>query len=110
MNEQEFIVNREVGIEYCGGMEELYDEIIGDFKQDAMERIKMLTEYKNASDWKNYAVEAHSVKTTAKTIGAENFSEHSRLHEFAGKEENVAYINEDFDNYIATLKELINRL
>jgi len=110
MNEQEFIVDREVGINFCGGMEELYDEIIQDFASDSAERIANLTKFYNEADWKNYAIEAHAVKTTAKTIGAENFSEHSRLHEFAGKEENVAYIKEDFENYIATLQELVRRL
>lgn len=110
MNEQEFIVDREAGINFCGGMEELYDEIIQDFATDSEERISMLTKYFNAEDWKNYVVEAYALKTTAKTIGAENFSEHSRLHEFAAREENVPYIKEDFENYIVTLRELVRRL
>ena len=110
MNEQDFIIDKEVGINFCGGMEELYEEIVQDFAADAENRIAALDKYYKDGDWKNYAVEAHAVKTTSKTIGAENFAEHSRLHEFAGKEENIAYINEDYENYIATLRELVRRL
>lgn len=110
MNEQEFVIDRESGINFCGGMEELYEEIVQDFASDVENRIANLEKFYKEADWKNYAIEAHAVKTTAKTIGADSFSEHSRLHEFAGKEENVSYINEDFENYIATLKELVRRL
>lgn len=110
MNEQDFVIDREVGINYCGGMEELYGEILQDFANDAETRLSNLDKFYKEADWKNYAIEAHAVKTTAKTVGAENFSEHSRLHEFAAKEENIAYIKEDYDNYIETFKELVRRI
>ncbi|MBQ7077548.1 MAG: Hpt domain-containing protein [Lachnospiraceae bacterium] len=110
MNEQDFVIDKAAGLNFCGGMEELYNEIVQDFVEDCKIRIANLTTCYNNKDWANYAIESHSIKATAKTVGATDFAEHCRLHEFAAKEGNVAYIDEDFANFMATIKELISRV
>jgi len=103
----ELTINKSTGLENCAGLEDLYNEVLQDYKQDAVERQANLRKFKEAKDWHNYAIEAHSVKSTSYTIGATEFGDHAKKHEFAGKEENEAYIMEDFDAFMATYDELL---
>lgn len=110
MDMHELEIDKEVGMEFCGGMEDLYEEVIADYIGDRDTRKENLTKYHAEKDWKNYAIEAHALKTTSKTIGATNFAEHARLHEFAAKEENASYIEEDFDNFMESYDALVASL
>ena len=48
-----------------------------------------------AANWKDYAIKVHALKSTSLTIGAEELSKQAKALEQAGKEENVAYIQEN---------------
>ncbi|MCR5427030.1 MAG: response regulator [Lachnospiraceae bacterium] len=82
-------LNTETGLEYCGGMEDFYLEMIQEFLN--LELVEVLRKEKNEKDWKNYRVHAHSLKSSARTIGAEKFAELAYGLEQAGANEDEAY-------------------
>ncbi len=46
----------------------------------------------NSGDWKNYTIKVHALKSSAKLIGAMEFSKKAQLLEDAGKEDRIDYI------------------
>ncbi len=92
------------------GGAEVYRELLaaaygeGSYK---CERLEMLLRQK---DWKNYMVEAHSLKSTAANIGASALSEQAAKHEAAAKSGNYLFIESDGENLAAGYRRLIESL
>lgn len=86
-------LNRELGRQYCGDSEELYQEMLRMFcnlKEEKQEKIKSY--YENA-DWKNYITYIHALKSTSLSIGGKMLSSRAAELEKAGKQENTDYIH-----------------
>ena len=89
------------GMLYCGG-EEKYLIILKKFCGNGEKNmVQLKTLYAN-SDWKNYVIAVHAVKSSMFSIGALTLSEMAKQLEFAGKKENIEYIHQ---NHQAMLKE-----
>ncbi len=93
-------------LSYCGESDELYQEILTEFCSQTEDFQAQLTTAYNNKDWKGYAIVAHGLKSTARTIGATCFSDLSRQHEIAGKEGNEAFISAEFTRYTTALNQL----
>ena len=79
------LVDRAMGLEYSGGMTELYDELIAVFcKLKDTKKAELEQEFA-AQDWQNYTIHVHALKSTAKTIGCMPLSEAARALEMAGR-------------------------
>lgn len=83
-------INKDLAMTYCGGMEELFKEILADFRNSGL--IDQLKSCFEAKDWENYRINAHSLKSSSLTVGAESVSETFKKLEFACKESDYAYI------------------
>lgn len=103
-------IDRETGIHYCMDSEDFYKEILSEFCKLITEYLPQLDTHFQSRDWKNYAILAHSLKSSAINIGATNFSKLSLQHELAGKEENADFITAEYSDYITTLKNLIKTI
>lgn len=102
-----YTLDKEVGINYCGGMEDLYVEVLGHYVKNATaykEELKAAFDDKN---WKEYARISHTLKSNSLTIGLSEFSEIAKEHEFAGKSEDETLIIEKHDYFISCLEETI---
>ena len=79
-------------LDYCGGDEGFYREILRDFAADyPAQRQRLEEDYRNA-DWQDYRIHIHALKSVSRTIGAKDLSEQARrLEEAAGipDEENL---------------------
>ena len=64
-----------IGISYCQGDEGLYQSLLRDYLQCAEERAEGLVRRYDERDWKAYAILAHIVKSSSKTIGAAALSD-----------------------------------
>ena len=104
------IIDHETGIHYCMDSEKFYLEILVDFCKLITQYLPQLETHFQAKDWKNYAIIAHSIKSSSLNIGATNFSKYSLQHELAGKEKNEEFIEADYSNYISTLRNLIKKI
>ena len=101
-------LNTETGLEYCGGMEDFYLEMIQEFLNLELEEV--LRKEKNEKDWKNYRVHAHSLKSSARTIGAEKFAELAYGLEQAGANEDEAYADAHQEEVFTALGTLRTEL
>ncbi len=103
-------IDHELGLSYCMNMEDFYQEMKGEFCNQASEYLPQLEEHYNAKNWKQYAVVAHGLKGNSLNIGASNFSKLSLQHEMAGKEENADFIEKEYALYVEALKALMDKL
>lgn len=102
------MINTAMGIEYCGGSEEFYLEMLDEFIKG--EQRAVLEGHKKDADWTEYAVTAHGVKSTALTLGAQQLSEAAKGLELAAKQGDVSYIEEHhapfLELYADTMEEM----
>ena len=68
-DEEKLPMDREQGIANCGS-EELYRNVVEEFCSTAEEYAQKIEQTLGESDFKNYAIFVHSVKSSARTIGA----------------------------------------
>ena len=94
------LIDRELGLMYCSGMEDFYKEILALYLESYEEKRQNVLEYSRGGDWKNYTVVVHSLKSTSLTIGAKELSEHAKQHEMWGKQ---IQKGEDADAAIASI-------
>jgi len=98
-------VDVDASLEFWGDMES-YNENLLEFKDSLSSKLANLEYYKNNSDWENYGILAHSIKSEAKYLGFMKDAEVFLEHELKGKESNAEFINANFDN----LKNTVNKI
>ncbi|MBE7070425.1 MAG: Hpt domain-containing protein [Ruminococcaceae bacterium] len=76
-------LNTEDGISFCGNDVPFYLEMLSDFVTAQPEKEKTLNECFANSDWKNYQIHVHALKSNLRSIGAEDLSELARTLEKA---------------------------
>ena len=103
-------IDKAAGLSYCMNSEDFYKEILADFCTQAKKDLSSLEKHYSFKNWKDYAIVAHSIKSTSRTIGAENFSKLSLKHELAGKEGNEEFITREYETYAKTLNSLIKKI
>ena len=85
-------IDRSRGIQYCGGNEEDYKDILQVYLNSGLQKIREIRERYKAEDWKNYTILVHALKSTSIGIGATELGEMAKELEMAGKEGNISYI------------------
>ena len=95
------------GLELLGDMK-MYNETITDFYNELETRINDLKNFKETGDISNYSILAHAIKSDCKYLGIMNLADMSLEHEMAGKENNIDFINTNFDNYINEIEKYKN--
>ena len=90
--EDSFRINRRRGIQYCGGNEADYKEILQVYLTTGLQKIREIREKYKEEDWKNYTILVHALKSTSIGIGATELGEMAKELENAGKEGNISYI------------------
>ncbi|WP_196808761.1 response regulator [Butyrivibrio sp. AC2005] len=78
-------INVDEAVRNCGG-EDLALEVIEDFKLHLPDKLRMITEYEAAGDIKNFTIQVHSLKSSARIIGAGELSKQAELLEMQGNE------------------------
>ena len=95
------------GIKNCGS-EEDFEYILEVFYRSIDERADEIEGYYKDERWEDYTIKVHALKSSARIIGATEFSEMAKELEFAGKEDRIDYIREHHDGlmeYFGRLKE-----
>ena len=112
----EFAALREIGIDsqtglgYCQGDAALYQIMLREFVQGADEKQSSLQTYYDAGDWKNYGVLIHSLKSSARMIGAAALSEMAAALEAAADREDADAIHERHVEMMETYRTLTEAL
>ncbi|MCR5120395.1 MAG: response regulator [Lachnospiraceae bacterium] len=100
----------DVALRHCGGEEAFLEEIILDIVSECDERSERMRTSLRDKDLKAYAIDAHSLKSSMATIGFAAFSERAKKHEFAGKEGNAAFIEEDAEGLLKEYADICSKL
>lgn len=87
------------------GSEDAFKTVLKIFYDSIQVKSSEIEEFYNSEDWKNYTIKVHALKSSAKLIGALEFSERAQLLENAGKEENVDYIRANHASFIEDYKK-----
>ena len=104
-------IDKDLGMQYCGDMEEMFQEFVKMFcerKEETFEKIK--TAY-DTGHWEDYTTHVHALKSTALSVGGRTLSEAAKALEMAGhayldgpeneKEKQLAFIREHHEETLA---------
>ena len=107
-------INKQSGLSYCQGDEELYKKILTGFVKESDAKKENMKACLASGDLKNYRISVHSLKSTAKMVGADELSKMAETAEIAAKTEDADYINmhgeELILKYDETVKSISNML
>ncbi|SHL20633.1 DegV family protein [Fibrobacter sp. UWEL] len=87
---------------------DFYKELLQEYIEG--NKLQSMDEFFKAADWKNYQINAHSLKSTSMSIGAKTLSEHARLMEAACKSGDTSYIESNHDALQKEYAELLKKL
>ena len=101
-------LNQEVALEYCAGDEEIYREILEGYLEE--DRREELVKYYEAEDLPNYRVVAHAIKSTSRTIGAEELSDKAKTLEYAAADGDLNYIKDNNDTLLNMYSDILEKI
>ena len=70
----------------------------------------MIISILKAKNIQAYRIDAHTIKSSMATIGLKDFSERSRKHEYAAKDNDLTFIYGDSESYINEYINLCKKL
>ena len=100
-------LDTEAGLAYCADDPEFYEEMLEAYIAEGRERVGELRRFFTARAWADYAIRAHSVKSTSRMIGATAFSELAREMEFAAREGRAGDIDARHAPFVAGYRQLV---
>ena len=83
------------GLLYCQNDEALYRSLLWEFGHSAQKKTEEMQSYFDARAWKDYAIQVHALKSTAKMIGATRLNEVAVRVEAAAHEERAEALQGD---------------
>lgn len=95
---------------FCIGDEDIYREVLETALEEGREKIPLLQELMDKSDFERYIIEAHGLKNAAKQIGAEALSELAKSSELEGKAGHIDYVKENHEKLMEAYKEVVDTL
>jgi len=104
------ILNHELALKYLLGDEEVYKEIAQVYIETAEEKIIDLDKYYDEKDWKGFEVVVHGIKSSSLSVGAQKLSEHAKALEYAAKEGNAEFIEDNYFTLLTLYQEALAEL
>ena len=92
------------GIKNCGSKES-YEKVFAAFQNEIPNRVGIITESLENGDYERYAIEVHSIKSSARIIGAKKLSLAAERLESAANEKNIDYIRENNEELLEMYKK-----
>lgn len=87
------------------GSETLFWQILKEYAKSIPKKTKLLQQYMDEENWKNYTIEAHSLKSFSKQIGALELSELAAKMEKAGNNNDIEFIRTYHSEMLAQYQE-----
>ena len=103
-------VDSAAGIKYCMGDLEFYKSLLVQFATEAEEKSPLLGRHYESSDWRNYEILVHGLKSTSKMIGAFALSDAAKALEMAAKENREEYIAEHHYEVMSAYSDLVKNI
>jgi len=90
------------------GDTEGYNDTLKDFLTESDDRLPKMEMYMENEDAANYAILAHALKSDSKYLGFKKLAELSLEHELKGKEKDVQYIKEHYQELMMEVDRIIS--
>ena len=103
-------IDKKSALKYCNNDESFYDMICGIYVEDHEDNVTKINEKYNASDWKEYGVLIHALKSNSRNIGADNLSDLARRLEAASNEGNESFIREHHEEVLEAYELVVKKL
>ena len=94
-------------IELLGDID-MYNETLKDFLTESNDRLPKMEKFLQEKDAANYAILAHAMKSDSKYLGFKKLSSLSLDHELKGKENNIEYLENNYEELITEANRIIN--
>ena len=102
------VLNVDEGLRYCMNKVGFYLNMLRDFAD--IERADHIRDYYDMKDTENYRINVHSLKSTARTVGADTISEEAQKLEEAARDGNAGYIVSCNETLISDYRKLAGRI
>lgn len=102
-----FDVDVEKGIGFCCDYD-TYVEILELAAKSSKEKMSEITRYKAEGNIADYIVQVHALKSSLANIGAGALSAKAKALEFAGKDNDIAFINDNTEAFVKEYSELMD--
>ena len=99
-------IDVDASLELLGDIE-MYNETLNDFLNESETRLPKMKEFMDNGDCANYAILAHAMKSDSKYLGFKKLAELSLNHELKGKEDNISYIRENYEELMNEANKII---
>ena len=103
-------INVSSGLTYCRNDELFYLQLLEKFVSDSEEKAESINTLYGESEYENYCIQVHALKSTAKMIGADALSEDARRMEEAAKGEDREYIEANHAALLAEYSEITEKI
>ncbi len=94
-------INVNAGMQYCKNDIEFYQEVLIQFARNAAEKAAEINNFYRQKDFDNYQIRVHTLKSSAKMIGADSLSELARKAEEASKNHDAEYIEKHHEEILS---------
>ncbi len=87
------------------GSEDSFRTVLGIFYDSITAKVAEIEGYYESKDWDNYIIKVHSLKSSAKLVGAMELSDDAKALEEAGKEGDISFICSNHDRVMEEYRE-----
>ena len=94
-------------IELLGDLD-MYNETLKDFLTESEDRLPKMDKFLKEKDASNYAILAHAMKSDSKYLGFKKLAELSLNHELEGKNNNVEYLENNYEELMTEVDRVID--
>jgi len=95
------------GLANVGGMMNAYASVVNAFYREGKEKLELIPKLLADNDTQGYITEVHALKSSSAAIGAVAMSVLFRELEFAGKADNIEFIDGHNDHVLAVFTEVL---
>ena len=103
-------IETKTGLSYCQNDEAFYRTILAEYAHEKEEKATRLNKNYEEENWHDYAIDAHSLKSTSKTIGAMTLAEKAAKLEKAANNEDAATIRAGHDKMMEEYEFVTNAI
>jgi len=94
------------GLSVLGNIE-LYNDTLTCFAETMKERVVKLENWKQQNNMHNYAIEVNALKSDCNYLGFSNLLKITTIHENKARENDIDYVNNNYDELLNELKRLM---
>lgn len=103
-------IRTEEGMQYCAEDKDFYLDMLHEYVRTHKERADELTECYEEKSWRIYETAIHALKSTSKTIGAQELFEQARALEQAAEDGDIGFLEQNHGAFLEKYREMAEKL